>query len=424
MVFIWGAGILYYPVSFGVRIYLRKELMPRFIKASSIQVSFVLVIIFACVIFGVVIANLPLESANKLSEAIENRPMYFQTSSIVLLTDLDKLTTFLDSISSFALANAATSFFIVGLVFRIITFASMLYGFIGTLAFCMLSRKEVASVFQLLPAFNKNEQLDENQSMLIRYFVAPLIIWLVVISGLGYAELKTEETLQATGTTPISQFVDNQLKVVVQTIEWAEDMNVLADKFNNDKKELVGKYENKLNNLLIEYYDSCEDDIDSYLDWYYGLAGQVTNALKFIPLARDRALDEFNSLVAEGNSTKVVRSKFKHQYDNYQTQMNQIIEEFNQKAEDLSSEQLPLPSIPSISFSIKDLISPDKTLSLWPTLNSGNDNDKKDIASKILPSDSSDREAFKQKLIELIGEEKQRSLETLNAQFDIVPDVS
>lgn len=423
---IWGIAIIFYPLSKIVGGYLKTELMPRFIKASSIRAGAVFAVVAACIVFLIITANIPVESADRLSEAIRNRELHFQDSPIILLSDFDKVATFLNTISAFGVALIASEFFIVGLVFRLIAFASMLFGFVGILGCCMLNRSEVKSVFQLLPAFDESERLEENQPILKRYIIAPLILWLALTSVLAYAEIKTEEIQQTTGTTPISDFIDNRADAFVRTVEWAEDVKTATDEFVEDRNELASRYKTKLNNLLTGYYDACEEDIDSYLDWYYGVAGQVTNALKFIPIAKDGALSEFNSKVAEAKDTDNPKSKFKHQYDNYRSKMNELIEAYNKNVKDLSSGQPILSKVPTLSFSVTGFVSPDQTFSLWPSLNSGNDKDRQAIAEKILPDSggSANREDFKKKLIELVENEKQKSLGTLNAQFEIIPSAA
>lgn len=411
---IWLGIIGYYLVYLAVQWYFKKLLAPKYYKASAMKWSFIIVAIILCVIYAVFGVWDPVGGQTTIQDALQYPCLPYENSSSKLMGEIDKLVEFSDSLTRYGLTKLVANSFVVAFVVRFVMFASVFFGLVNLYGFCLLSKEECINEFRLLPSYDEefNDQPIEKP-----YFAIIAAIWLVctvVFLGFEYETAKLPED----SDTCIDKFVDESTNEIVAFVDLYENRDSFVEVVTilekvDELKDIKNDYDQKLGKLKAEdkeqlilevnnYYDKCNENVDSYLDWYYGWFGGFAKTFK--SLGKTSALDNFKEKV----SNPVDDSELKAQYEKYVESAENLYVGYWNKIEGLSPDD---NSTKKIAQGQWEAI---KTLELWQPLT--NNNKDKVINDVLLCSNEGiSREELKNKIVELIEQAKSDTLSSIDS---------
>ncbi|WP_165046114.1 hypothetical protein [Adlercreutzia sp. ZJ138] len=406
---VWLAVPFYYIVFLFAQRAAKKELAPKFYKASAIKWSFFITVIVLSIIYAFMPVQAPWGDSATLEEALRNPLREFDISSCALLNEADKLSSFTDTLVTYGLNQIAVGSLAIAIVVRFVLCLSVFLGLVNIFSFCLLNWREAKSVFQLLPV-DEQEYANNSQPTMKRYFLVIAGIWLVLallFLGFEYEISKATAVAEATNEhTAVDKFIDSkrdQIVTIADAIDDDEERQRTNDKY---KEELDNLTQDKkyLEDLIEDYYGQCINNLDFYLDWYDSFPGGIAKAIR--PLGERWALDKFNELVID----PVDKSELEAKYPPYVDKLEQLRKEY---WSEISSGSDTLFETPGSNEPHKT----EDSLELWECLNS--ENETITVNEKLLNTDKgTDRKVHKDKLIEMINQEKMRMLEPLNDQAD------
>lgn len=375
------AILLYFTIYLIAYQLLKREYADKFDKASAMKWAFWFTGVLICLGYAIfLVPEAPSESIS-MRAAFDQVELKFNESPCALFSALEALTTFLEGLKIYAAHNASSWHAAVGVVVKVVVFASLFFGLASQFCFCLLDRSEIAAEFRTLPS--KSD--DTKEPLVKRYFV--ILATLVIVFCIVFL-VANHQIAQLRSTGNVS-FIEAQVEKGKDTLILIYDVKADKDK---TEKEMI----NKLTPLLVEYYDRCLGNVDSYVDarrsggngplsaivrWLRSLFGNDANKV------REKFIEE---ITADANYSE---SEILRLYDRYR----QLLIEQRDNANELSQE--------ATGFSLADVGLPE-TLDLWQSLSDEN-------VRKVLMNGELSSQELKNKIVALIEESHAVALQTI-----------
>ena len=414
----WLAAPVYYVVFLFAEQYLRKEFAPKFYKANAMKWSFWIVGVLLCLVYALLSLLLPSVDYGSLAEAFQQTAKPYAASPSALMCEVDKLTSLGDGIVAFGISQIADVSAPIAFVCRFAIYASVFFGLVNQFGFCLLGKDEIRSEFQLLPAREAEPEDDKTSDVLssntIRrpYAIAVSVVLIVAMALYMALEAEAAKAQATQEHTAIEQFVNDQMDALVflvdgayeQTKEWSEN----RDSYAQQIEDLRHERNDALEPMIDEYYGRCEENIDSYLEWYYGIAGGWAKFLKpFGNLGGDDAVKTFLERITEGTDGDAIQEA----YRGYQERIEQLKSEASLlNLNDPLEQQLQAGEADDAGSSDDDQA--DLTLDLWQPLSGWGSNSI--VKDTLLNTDADvSRDQMKEKLLALIETARSDTMEKL-----------
>lgn len=372
---------LYFIVFIAMLRRLKREYADQFDKTAAMKWAFWITGALLClgyVLFGGIEASL---EGISMADAFDKAKPTFDESSCALFSALDSLTSFLEGLKIYALHNVSNGYAIVGVIVKVILFASVFFGLASQFCFCLLDRSEKAAEFHKLPS----KSGDAKGPLVKRYFVV-LTALAIAFCILFLVANHQIAQLRSTGN---ASFIEAQVEKGKQELIFRYDAQAEENKIKEEMRDALSL-------LLEKYYDQCISNIDSYLDARRsggdGPLDTIARGLSSLFGSDvDRAREEFVKQIA----AKADDSNIFEQYDEYRQQL--VEQRF--KSNELSQE--------TDGFSLADVGLPE-TLDLWQSLSDEN------IREVLMNGELSSQE-LKDKIVALIEESHRMALRTIES---------
>lgn len=421
----WIAIPAYYVVFLIARFAGRRQYSPTFYKSRAILWSTLAVTGVLCVVYAAMTTDFSPAGGLYLEDVLQNRYLPFAGSHCDVLIEADKLNTYSDALTKYGLSYIAGGSFAGALLINVLLSASIFWGFANQLSFCVLSKQEIKAEFQLLPAAidggdegdawstGRAERAEDARPIRKRYFVVALAVWVALSAVFATAEVAIQEVKKTDEWTHTDEFLEQATAAIVLAPKYDPDdlldivvdeeaEEALADAYAEAMERLATEEEAELTRRINAYYDSCLNNVSSYVEWRDGFAGVFANVFK--PVGEGMARDEFVERVVN----PVDRSEVDKAYDAY---ISGLVDARNAY---LSSWQSLNPNSLLGEFAIgrEAFEAPDK-LELWPSWEGD--------ASSVVVRDvllgsvgASDKDLIRDKVEDYIEERRAKTLLTVS----------
>lgn len=377
------AILLYFTIYLIAYQLLKREYADKFDKASAMKWAFWFTGALICLGYAIfLVPEAPSESIS-MRAAFDQVELKFNESPCALFSALEALTTFLEGLKIYAAHNVSSWHTAVGVVVKVVVFASLFFGLASQFCFCLLDRSEIAAEFRTLPS--KSD--DTKEPLVKRYFV--ILVTLVIAFCIMF--LVANHLIAQLRSTGNVSFIEAQVEKGKQELIFKFDAQVEESKI---KKEMLPA----LRSSLDDYYDQCMSSVDSYVDARRsasnGLLDTIVRWLRSlfggdVDKVREKFIEEITAN-AESSDSEILE-----QYGEYRQQL--IVQrnksnEYFQGAWGLPLAQVGLP----------------ETLDLWQSLSDEN-------VRKVLMNGELSSQELKDKIVALIEESHAVALQTIES---------
>lgn len=280
--FVWVAIPAFFALYLVAEHLAKQEFTARFRKVAAMKASFYITGVVLCLVYAAFSVHASLEGASTLQEILWAQPRPFEGSPVVLLSELDWMSSYADSLTNFAIMKLEGAV-IVAFIVRFVIYAGVFFGLVNFFCFSLLDRSELESEFKLLPA---KKGPSERSSYMTRYVLTLIGVFVLVIAICGWLEYKTEELAATDGYSHAKAWVEENADLVAGVVD-----------------DSVAKLENPteaVEDAINAYYDECVQNIDSYMDWKQGFFGGFAGFTQSIgDLGVNMARDAFMEKVAD-----------------------------------------------------------------------------------------------------------------------------
>lgn len=394
---IWASIPCYYFLFKGFDFKLKEEFKPAFSKGRSIRASFWITTIVLSLVCSIFSSAFGTGNVISLMDAFENPDIPFIASSSALLSEADKVFVFTNTLTDYGLGLIPAQYIVLSIAFNFIINFSIFSGIVSLLSFCLLDVQEIKGEFQLLP---QKDKLRSSGPILARYIVTGSLVSIAFISLYCYSEIKMSEYRES-----------NEVTFVDQVLNEAQSKILIAV---NAEDYLIHARNEELMPLIDSYYDTCSENIDSYIDWYESQNGLPESILRFLSTSirnltgfGQSDLDKFKELITADANGKEIEDIFKK----YQENISWLAGKINMFTDSDSA----IPDEDSIDGdSIDgDSVQQQDELDLWKPLNS--EEEIVDLLNEVTaPGEDTDRERLRELIEDLISRAKSDTLEQLS----------
>lgn len=366
----WAAIPVYFVVFAFSQERLKQEFGPKFYKARAMKWSFWIVGVVLCIVYALLSILLPSADYASLAEAFQKVPKPYEGAPSAIMDEAGKLSSLAQGITAFGIARATEVSLPIAIVCKFVIYASVFFGLVNQFGFCLLSKNEIKSEFQLLPGNDEEpdwEATDNRSSRAaIRYpYIAAIAIVLVASVALFLAlEFKAQEARETQEYTAIEKFVNEQIEQATFIVDGAYEKVKNLEAYAKQIRELREERDEALTPMLDNYYDECRQNIGAYMEWYDGPSGAWAKFIKGIgDFGANDAINAFKDNVASVVGDTDIQSE----YGQYQERINQLIYE----ASSLVSEDDGTQQLESLDYITAAMIGEtygELTLNLWRPL--------------------------------------------------------
>lgn len=360
---------------------LKHEYADKFDKAAAMKWAFWITAALLCI--GYVLFS-PLEASPEnisMSAAFGKAKLAFTESSCALFSVLESFTSFLEGLKIYAVYNASSWHAVVGVIAKVILFASVFFGLASQFCFYLLDRSEIAAEFHKLPS--KSE--DTEEPLVKRYFV--VLVALVIVSCILFL-VANHQIAQLRSTGNVS-FIEAQVEKGKQELILIYDAEANKGKTEKEMRDALSP-------LLDKYYGQCMNNVDSYVGKRFSGSndplGAIASWLKS-PFASD--VDRAREGFVEQITVNVDDSEIGKQYDDYRQKLSEQRNSVNELSQEV------------IGFSLADVGLPE-TLDLWQSLSDEN------VRNVLMNGELSSQE-LKEGIEGLIEESHAAALQTIES---------
>lgn len=358
---------------------LKREYADQFDKTAAMKWAFWVTGALLCLLYVFFSAfEAPLENISMYAAFNEARPV-FDESSCALFSALESLTSFLEGLKIYAVRSVPNGYAIVGVIVKVILFASVFFGLASQFCFCLLDKGEKAAEFHKLPL--KNE--DAKGPLVKRYFVA-LIVLVIAFCILFLVANHQIAQLRSTGNV---SFIEAQVEKGKQELILIYDAKADESRTAEEMRDALGP-------LLDDYYDQCISNVDSYVNDHSPNRNNPLDAINRwlgSPFGSDenKVREEFvEQITANADDSEIVR-----QYGEYRQQLIAQRDSVNELSQEVTG------------YSITEVGLPE-TLDLWQSLSDEN-------VRKVLMNGELSSQELKDKIVALIEESHAAALQTI-----------
>lgn len=346
----WIAVVLYYFVFLFIQYLCKKEYSAKYYKARAIKWSIFIAAAILAVAYTFITSQPATDLHIDLHEIVNGRSMPFRDSPSALLSEADKITTYANQLTEYGLNRITAGSYAVSLIVNLVLGCSAFVGVVSQFGACLLSKRELRSEFQLLPANDG----DPEGRVLKRYIALLVALWValsIAFFALDYVSAQVRATDEYTAANRwIDETTDLVILVAEDGIEKVSEVQESfkqAESFEADFAQRRDSYieaeTEKVKDSIASYYDECAAEVDSYLEWYDSIPGQAARVLPIFGQAIVK--DEFVKRVVNPISAMQVQEQYKgfldgleSLYDEYVNAEERTI--INQSANRISAEAM------------------------------------------------------------------------------------
>lgn len=268
----------------------------------------------------------------------QSRP--FANSQSAILIEADTFCSLTDGVRAYVLSQSAgNSHAAFAACSLIIAFASY-SGLSMLLCSCQLTMSQIREVFLPLECVGRvgPSTARPRITLVALACVLPIIFW----GAAWYADECVAEIQSTEEFTMVERVVRNEIGQLAYEYDGRYyDKNVvdtaLAD-IADRSEQLNTRVQNNLVPLINTTFDKQHENIDAYLDWYYGLAGEADRVLSNIIGAAESSMrDQLTSSLAENVDYDLLTEEYRACCD----EANDISSEFEDKINGLEIKGIP-----------------------------------------------------------------------------------
>ncbi len=413
---IWASVPIYYVVFLIVQFACKKEYSAKYYKARAIKWSIVVATAIVTLLYAFIAAQAPTDMQIDLHEVIQNRYLPYADSPAQFLSETEKLTTYADCLTQYGINKLEGVSYPVSFVIKLVLGFSVFAGIISQLGFCLLSRHEIGSVFRLLPA----DGGQSKEPVQPKYLVILLAIW-IGLSGLFCGLNVAAEKIRATDEyTFVDQWIDNtsewvilaaeqNIEVIKEDIEIVDSNRDFNERFAQRRDEYVNTQERALIDLVNTYYDDCEANVNSYVEWY---EGPLIAAERIVPVIGENAMrDEFGKQVIAPVSPDALNQR----YSEFLAGLKNLYEEYWSAEEIVGvAQQAPVTNAEEIISKLPS------TIALWPSWDS--EEGKKLVQEVLLGKGEGSSDSVRERIMSYISAQRASAVsfaESLPSKFSL-----
>lgn len=267
-ILVYGAIVFYFAIYQFVYRHLLNQYDARYCKSISMTLSAAVTAIALCFVSVVLLDPEGLQGRfESFEQAQENWPRYFANSPCLLLCEVEKISASTDVFMFYGLEDIAKASIWMAHLIRIIASFSVFYGLANLLSCCMLTADEIKSGFKPLPAFG--EQAD-GLGIRRNYIFWLVALWALMSLGLVAADSWLKASTEGGQSSPADTAIEkvNDWFGFVPLLELTAEEQALYSEYTRTCDNIASEHEEELVLLINQYYDSCTNNVDSYLDWH------------------------------------------------------------------------------------------------------------------------------------------------------------
>ncbi len=394
---IWVSAPIYYAVFLVIQRICKREYSANYYKARAIKWSIIVTAILITIFYAVIAFQAPTELQIDFHAIIQDRYLPFAESPSAFLGEAEKLTTYADCLRQYGVNRLEGVSFLVSFISKLILGLSVFAGIISQLAFCLLSRHEIESVFRLLPADGGKSK----EPVQPKYIIILVAVW-VVLSGIFYGlNVAAEKIRETSEYTFVDEWIDgvsewvilaaeSDIDVIKEDMEIVDSAREFNERFAQERDEFIVEHKPALVDAVNVYYDNCEANVDSYAEWF---ESPLVSMERIVPMIGENAMkDEFDKQVITSVGTTVVNDE----YEQYLLGLKRLYEEY-WSAEEIASiaQQAPVANVEEIMLKLP------REMELWPTWDS--EEGKRLVQEVLLGKGEGSSEAVRERILNYIS---------------------
>lgn len=270
----WVLIVASIPLYLGVALLMKKffwkEYKPLFRDSGVTAWSGVVTGLLLCLIYFIITLAQSNFCPTHLStaEAFLQAKSPFDQSSSTLLREGGIWAALTDGYAQVEISKIAVSSQLVGSLLRTLLVAPAFFGVTSILSVFFLEWREVKRVF--MPLANPLHP-SEQHKISIKYVVVVVIFSVCLIVGFLFSEDRLRSVSQDGANNPVRPLACEFVGQTMCSIDGKYYDRETVDKHRGQADNINNAAKTNLDPLINESFDKRKDNVDGYLDWYYGL---------------------------------------------------------------------------------------------------------------------------------------------------------
>lgn len=214
--FVVAAVPLYLVVLLVARWRLRREYEQTFLPAGVIRWTGVITCILLCAAYAVFIALEPVSSFVSAREVFDAVRLPFDESPSMLVSEAGVLVSLVDGVTMLWVSEAAVTYFLAYLIWRIVLVAATFFSITNLLGVCALQLPEIKRIFMPLERIGEDDAPRRMKASHLAWFAAfPLAFFLLFVS----IDAVYSDAMKDSELTYAEQFVRDQENIIVYVVD-------------------------------------------------------------------------------------------------------------------------------------------------------------------------------------------------------------
>lgn len=214
--FVVAAVPLYLVVLLVARWRLRKEYEPTFLPAGVIRWTGVITCILLCAAYAVFIALEPVSPFISAREVFDAVRLPFDESPSMLVSEAGMLVSLVDGVTMLWVSEAAVTYFLAYLIWRIVLVAATFFSITNLLGVCALQLPEIKRIFMPLERIGEDDAPHHMKASHLAWFAAfPLAFFLLFVG----IDAVYSDAMRDSELTYAEQFVRDQENIIVYVVD-------------------------------------------------------------------------------------------------------------------------------------------------------------------------------------------------------------
>ena len=292
----------------------KNEIREQFKVARIIRASRIATAILLCLVYLAILSLSQAETYSNAAEAFLASTNPFDTSASALLCEAGKCAELIDGLYAYMLSTAAqVSPFAYTAAKTILEF-SVFYSISSIMGLCSLPLPEIRRVFASLdqPEANSASPKPVKRSVAV-IVILPILLTITFVS----VDSKVCEIKSTQEYTAVDQFIRNQAGLVVCMIDGKyydyESVQSYLQQLADDSNSLGEAAKKELTPLINEAFDKRIENVDNYLDWYYGLSADYESLGSLVnSTVEDFMCEKLKSHINEGVDDSLLNERIEY----------------------------------------------------------------------------------------------------------------
>ncbi len=339
----WVLALLAVPgymlVYIAVGKWVETQYEPDYQTSSTVFISVIVAFMLLCLAAVIVSMAIPGPTYATASEAYSAADNFLSDSSSAILSEFAMLSSFLSWVPDYAISKASVSHPLWISLLRAFFIMSPMFGLASLFGTCAIEQQELKRIFLPLAS---DASTKIRKVTVAKYAIVPAILSVLLCAGFAYADNKVGETIQTGEHTFVVRIIHDAINIVVYEMDGKyldthavegtlEEIKAESQKLSDEMKEKLVKFATDSSRIR-------RQNVDNYLEWYYGLPGSFERLVQSIGGSDDAAVeDKFLSYIDEGiDSTQIDKD-----IDEYNKQIEQLERDYNAQLEKCEIKDVP-----------------------------------------------------------------------------------